>query len=230
MEQHELKKHQFAAVNVIHNSHLYCLVPNALFDKNELANYLKFNAKLLANDEIVYDVLPHQELICVYVPFTNINNYILDCFGEFEYTHNSAVLLQSLFQQKNNKLSCFVHVSKKTMEIVVLEQKTLLLYNQFDYATKEDFLYYVLFTYEQLDLDVESVKLKLFGSVEEDDPILPAFNTPEHKYNIGLSGRDMVVKLGDYRLTGLGFSVNYKWIPMTVPQGHPKATPLSRPA
>ena len=171
MEQHDLKKHQFATVNVIHNNHLYCLVPKALFDKNELANYLKFNAKLLANDEIVYDVLPHQELVCVYVPFTNVNNYLLDCFGEFEFKHNSAVLLQSLFQQKNNKLTCYVHVSKKTMEIVVLEQKTLVLYNQFDYNTKEDFLYYVLFTYEQLEMDVASVRLKLFGTIEEDDPI-----------------------------------------------------------
>jgi iron complex outermembrane receptor protein len=30
-----------------------------------------------------------------------------------------------------------------------------------------------------------------------DDPIVPAFNTPEHKFNIGLSGRDIVVNLGN---------------------------------
>ncbi len=171
IDVHELRKHRFAEVGVVHKNHLYCLVPKALFDKNELANYLKFNTKILANDHIVYDILPHQELVCVYIPFTNINNFIFDCFGEFEFKHNSAVLLQTLFQQKNNKPSCYVHVGKKTMEIAVLEQKSLKLYNQFDYKTKEDFLYYILFTYEQLELNTEEVKLRLFGKIEEDDPL-----------------------------------------------------------
>jgi iron complex outermembrane receptor protein len=30
----------------------------------------------------------------------------------------------------------------------------------------------------------------------EDDPIIPAFNTPEHKFNLGLSGRGIVVNPG----------------------------------
>ncbi|MEM6542275.1 MAG: DUF3822 family protein [Bacteroidota bacterium] len=166
---HKLTAHRFSEVNVVHKNHLYCLVPKTLFDKKELANYLKFNTKILACDHIVYDVLPHQELVCVYVPFTNINNYIFDCFGAFEFKHNSAVLLQSMLHQKNNKLTCYVHVGKRTMELLVFEKKTLQLYNQFDYKTKEDFLYYILFTYEQLGLPAEEVKLKLFGSIEEDD-------------------------------------------------------------
>ena len=41
-----------------------------------------------------------------------------------------------------------------------------------------------------------------------DDPIIPAFNTPEHKFNLGVSGRD--VKIG--KLENFGFNVNYKWI------------------
>ena len=171
IDRHDLKKHRFAEVTVIHNNHLYCLVPKTLFDKNELANYLKFNTKILGSDQIVSDILPQHELVCVYVPFTNINNYIFDGFGEFEFKHNSAVLLQTLLPQKNNKLTCYVHVGKNTMEIIVLEKKALKLYNQFDYKTKEDFLYYVLFTYEQLGLHVEEVKLKLFGRIEEGDPI-----------------------------------------------------------
>ena len=37
-----------------------------------------------------------------------------------------------------------------------------------------------------------------------DDPIIPAFNTPEHKFNISVSGRDIFNKFG--------FNINYKWI------------------
>jgi len=40
------------------------------------------------------------------------------------------------------------------------------------------------------------------------DSIIPAFNTPEHKFNVGIGGYD--IKIGKQR--GFGFNVNYKWI------------------
>ncbi|MGD1945239.1 MAG: DUF3822 family protein [Croceivirga sp.] len=171
LEKNNLINQQFEDVEIIYKNQLYCLVPKPLFTKEELPNYLKFNTKILANDEIVYDQLTHQEIVCVYIPYTNINNYLFDCFGEFEFKHHSTTLLQVIFHQKSNKTSCYVYVEPKTLEIVVMNQRKLLLYNQFHYKSKEDFLYYVLFTYEQLGLDVEQVKLKLFGMIEEGDEI-----------------------------------------------------------
>ena len=56
------------------------------------------------------------------------------------------------------------------------------------------------------------------------DPIIPAYNTPEHKYNIGMSGRDIRAKLGSMRLNKWGFSVNYKWIEGFRYEGSPQFT------
>jgi outer membrane receptor protein involved in Fe transport len=50
------------------------------------------------------------------------------------------------------------------------------------------------------------------------DPIIPAFNTPEHKFNVGISGRD--IKLGKAR--GFAFNINYKWIQGFVFEGSPQ--------
>ncbi|MFZ6051776.1 carboxypeptidase-like regulatory domain-containing protein [Halocola ammonii] len=60
-------------------------------------------------------------------------------------------------------------------------------------------------------------RLDLQGS---DDPIIPAFNTPEHKFNLGLSGRDMT--WGNWK--GMGFGVNYKWVDGFVFAGSPQFT------
>ncbi|MDT0608498.1 DUF3822 family protein [Croceitalea rosinachiae] len=172
LEKHELTTFSFSTVTVIHKNDMFSLVPISLFEPDELPNYLKFNTKLLANDQISFDELKNHEIVSVYVPFTNINNFIFDLYGEFDYTHSSTTLLQSLFNQKiGSKTVCYAHVNKFNFELVVFKQKKLLLFNQFRYKTKEDFLYYILFTYEQLDLDVEHVKLKLFGTIEEDDPL-----------------------------------------------------------
>lgn len=57
-----------------------------------------------------------------------------------------------------------------------------------------------------------------------DDPIIPAFNTPEHKYNISLSGRDIPFSMGGMRLQDFGFNINYKWIDAFQFEGSPQFT------
>ncbi|MCA0426088.1 MAG: TonB-dependent receptor [Bacteroidetes bacterium] len=51
-------------------------------------------------------------------------------------------------------------------------------------------------------------KLDRRGSTDE---LIPAFNTPEYKYNIGINGRDIDFRLGKSELNGLGYSINWKW-------------------
>lgn len=59
---------------------------------------------------------------------------------------------------------------------------------------------------------------------DDDDPIIPAFNTPEHKYNLGFSGRNLTLDLGGFRMKNLGFNVNYKWIEGFIFEGSPQFT------
>jgi outer membrane receptor protein involved in Fe transport len=55
-----------------------------------------------------------------------------------------------------------------------------------------------------------------------DDPIIPAFNTPEHKFNISFSGTK--VKLPFVDNENFGFGINYKWIQGFIFEGSPQFT------
>ncbi len=55
---------------------------------------------------------------------------------------------------------------------------------------------------------------------QANDNIVPAFNTPKHKVNFGVSGRDMPFVSN----TKLGFNVNYKWVETFVFEGSPQFT------
>jgi iron complex outermembrane recepter protein len=55
----------------------------------------------------------------------------------------------------------------------------------------------------------------------EDDQIIPAFNTPANKFNIGLSARDLISNfnigklfkgLPNFAIKNWGFNINYKWV------------------
>jgi hypothetical protein len=159
-------QNDFIAVTVIHQNNLSTVVPNRFFDKKKLAFYLNFNIKTLATDFITFDDLGTLNAKNVYVPYVNINNYLFQNFGEFEYKHHSTVLIEKLLKNNTTKeKTMFVNVSKTSLDIVVLENEKLLLSNTFSYNSKEDFIYYVLFVAEQLNLDVQEFPLFLMGEI-----------------------------------------------------------------
>jgi len=53
-----------------------------------------------------------------------------------------------------------------------------------------------------------------------DDPLIPAFNTPRHKYNVGITGQDIDNKIGH----NWGFGINYKWVQGFLFEGSPQFT------
>jgi len=173
LREYRVEDYGYSDVVVIHRNTLFSLVPKSLFDEKELANYMKFNVKILANDMMAYDEIDQPELVNVYVPFMNINNYVYELFGEFDFLHNGTVLIQALLQSQSDTKNpvCYVHVAEDQMDITVLEHKKLKFYNSFYFDTKEDFIYYLLFTLEQLELDPAQVGVRLFGSVKEGDEL-----------------------------------------------------------
>lgn len=163
----------FSNIHVVYVNDLATIVPKALFNEDLLADYLKFNSKILKSDFIAYDSIDINDSVTVYVPYVNINNFIYDTFGSFTYNHISSILIEKILQiekhEENSKL--YVNVSKEHFDLVVVDNGKLILYNTFDYSSKEDFIYYILFTLEQLKLNPEKIKLIFIGDIEKDSEL-----------------------------------------------------------
>lgn len=63
-------------------------------------------------------------------------------------------------------------------------------------------------------------ELNLRGS---EDPIIPAFNTPRNKFNLGLSARNIETTLfNKIKMNGYSFNLNYKWVQGFLFEGSPQ--------
>ena len=164
-------QYDFETVIVIHQNNLNTLVPNEYFKEDALKSYLKYSIKTIATDLITFDELDFMNSKNVYIPYVNINNFLFQNFGEFEYKHYSSVLLEKLFSIASNDICCYIHVSKSTFDIVIIKNSNLQFFNIFEYKTKEDFMYYVLFTLEQLELSTEETLVSVLGDIEEDSDL-----------------------------------------------------------
>ena len=156
---------------VLHNNNLNTFVPTSLFDASFLASYLQYNTKVFETDFFTYDTILPYEINNVYVPFVNINNFLLDQYESFEYKNSNSILVKKLLDISKNKdeKQVFVHIQKNTFEIVVVKNQELLLFNSFSYSTPQDFIYYLLFTCEQLQLNPETIAIQILGNCSVED-------------------------------------------------------------
>jgi len=162
---------EFKKVNLIHQNNICTFVPKGLYDENNLTDYLKFNNKIFDSDFIATDEIPSKEVISVYIPFVNINNYFFELFGSFEYQHASTILVQQLLQTTDTTNKLYCNVSPTSFELICIKNGELNLFNSFLFDTKEDFIYYILFTIEQLQLNTETIDLILLGDIGLDDEL-----------------------------------------------------------
>ena len=172
-QKEELLQYKYGSVNVSHVNELSALVPKPLFDETKIKGYIRYSSKTYDNDYVVYDEVENHDMINVYIPFVNVNNFLLDQYGSFEYKHFSTILLSNLLNtyKFSEHPHLFVHVEKRRMYMVAISNSKLQLYNSFSFTTKEDFIYYILFVLEQLSMDPETVELILSGQIDSDSPL-----------------------------------------------------------
>lgn len=158
-------------VLIIHNNNLSTFVPAPLFDENFLGSYLQYNTKVFETDFFAFDEISNYQINSVYIPYVNMNNFFIDKFGTFDYKHANSILVQKLLDASKNidDKKMTVHFNSDYFEVVVIQNQKLVFFNSFDYQTPEDFIYYVLFTAEQLQLNPEHFPLELAGTIDSEN-------------------------------------------------------------
>ena len=169
-EDEPFLKEQNPEVVVIFCNDLYSLVPEPFFVEEYASDYLKFNTRILENDYVAHDVLQESKMVNVYVPFTNITNFFFEKYGEFEFRHSISILSEAFLElnrDETEKTEVYLNCYRGGYDLVVIKKGKLLLTNSFKCNTKEDFIYYLLFTAEQLNLDPTEFELVLLGKITE---------------------------------------------------------------
>ena len=164
---------QFESVSVIYSNIEYTVVPSPLFNPDKASDYLKFNSKILLDDFIAYDELKERDLVVVYVPYVNINNYLFERFGSFRYYHMASMMLKKFDsrQKYSDEPEVFIHVADNSFDLLIQKKGELQLCNSYHFTTAEDFIYYILFAFEQLKVNPDKAEVKLLGNIEQQDSL-----------------------------------------------------------
>lgn len=169
----------FSSTHIIFVNNRATIMPNALFNKDELATYHQYNFTPNETDNYYFDKFLNLPANNIYA----VPDFIISCFDNVKNKHffhfSTPLIASALLHAKNtNALSLIdVHVLPNSFQIIIIKNQQLALYNSFDYQTSEDFIYYLLFVLEQQKIDNKKVHIRLLGEVEKNSTIYTLLNT-----------------------------------------------------
>ena len=170
LQSEEDLRQDFTNIKVLHNTPIFTFVPQPLFaDRKSAIEYLKYSTECSALDYtfVEIDRITAIDTINVYVPDLFINNLLIEYYGAFDFQHFATSLLRMLLRHYASHAYeiMYVYSEQNSFYFVVFRDKKLYYFNRFDFETDEDFLYYILFSIEQLNIDSEKVPLYITGDV-----------------------------------------------------------------
>ncbi|NQY66239.1 MAG: DUF3822 family protein [Flavobacteriales bacterium] len=162
----DLFQNKFGSVQAFTNQSTSTIVPSALYEEKNKSQYLAFVNGKEDGIEIRTDNLNSASAKVIYGVDSDINNIFFKQFENIKFNHFSTAFIESLIQRHKNeeKLNCFASIDSDSFHLVVIQGKNLLFINRFDYTKNEDILYFILFAFEQLNLNPETISLQLFGA------------------------------------------------------------------
>ena len=143
------------------------LVPERLYEKEEAETHLDFNTKF--NGTVLADNIASQKAYLIYSVPESILNILKNFFHKAKYKAQESILIQQYSQLNTEKRKAYLYLNEQKVGITIFNSDKLIFNNSFKYTSKEDLLYYVLFSFEQLKISTESIDLTVFGTIEDTD-------------------------------------------------------------
>ena len=160
-------------VKLIYYNKTSTLVPSTLFDHKNSLNYLKYNTSINIDDIAANDLVLNHEINNVYIPNTEINNFIFEKFRTFDFFHYSSLIIEKISNElvENFSEKFFVNINDGFIDILYFKDKELMFYNSFDHNSDEDILFYLLFCFSELKLNPDEIHTVLSGSINLDSKL-----------------------------------------------------------
>ena len=160
----------FRKVIILFDNSLNTFVPKEVYQNQEKDQYLDILGLTDKNSVAVADFLSSADAVNVYSIAREDFEFLSFFSGKIEYHHASSVLVASLIKanaERTDDTRIYLNIKNQSFEMIVMKGCKLLFDNNFRFKTKEDFLYFVLFSIEQQHLDAASVPVYFFGMIEE---------------------------------------------------------------
>ncbi len=170
LSEEEMLRKKYPSVVIGIDTPVHTLIPAPLFDPDHIEEYLEFNFRLPEGCGFRYDRVEEIDAYNVYAFQHKSGEVIRGYFDKAAFVHRSSALIKAVYQ--HYKLNpgppgIFLHAREQFIDLLYFEGNRPAFFNSFPCRTREDILYFTLYTFDQLKLRPDAVQLFVSGSIDE---------------------------------------------------------------
>jgi hypothetical protein len=141
------------------------LVPEALYEETKKVALLSFNHTLNSDESVAKDDFRFFDAKNIFAVNDDCISLLEQHFSQPFFHHCSTTFIERVLLKNKNKKEIVVNANlhRQQLELAVAKDNQLLYFNSFNCQSAEDFIYYIMFMYEQLGLNPEQNILELSG-------------------------------------------------------------------
>lgn len=151
---------------------LFTLIPSDLYHDKDKTKLLSFN-QAVVDDNFKTSTADIEGIHskCIFGIHHDILDVLKESFDNIKIQPIAKPFIENSLTLSESQMTAFVEIVDGRMDVAVFSNKSLQLYNAFEYKTAEDVMYYLLFTFEQLNFDREKHTLYIAGEINEQGEI-----------------------------------------------------------
>ncbi|MBS2098586.1 DUF3822 family protein [Carboxylicivirga linearis] len=172
------------------------LVPTALYDPAKKQELFNLNHSINSVDcELQEHKIKMADAWNIFAIPKFLYHLIKNQFDSVSFYQQHSPFVEGCLlsaQNKKDENSIHIDLHDHFFDIVVMESRALKLCNSFKFTTPNDFIYFVLFTFEQLKMSTENTRIHLHGVYDRQNPYYLALKnylrqtkivTPSYHFN-----------------------------------------------
>ncbi len=171
----ELLKNGFTNVKVGILTQNFTIVPNSLFDPSETNRFYSQITELSENDKVKTDDLEFLNARLVYAIDKGIQFLIKLHFPECTIYHQVAAWLagirQFTIQERIHGNYLFANVHGQMVQLALFKDDRLVIVNNYNYRSKEDFLYFIFLLCDQFSVQPDAMPLYFSGHITQENEL-----------------------------------------------------------
>ena len=153
----------------------FSLIPNSLFAAENAEDFLRLNCDFSEEEELFYFKHGTNDTVNVFAAERKVANWFKQQYPSksVELIHHTSLLIEGVLHNHSSTPDrrLYVSVEDSIVAIVVKKGFNLDFCNNFQYQTPNDFVYFVMFVFDELDLNPETIPVILTGDIAKNSEL-----------------------------------------------------------
>lgn len=168
----EILTYSYRHVKLLVATPKYSFIPSVFYNKTAAEKTFLFNNDVQKGELILENFIYGNSSYVIYTVPNYLHDFFSNKYSLVKTYHQSCPQIEEiLLKNKLLKAESSIHINiyPNFVDIILLKNSKLNLFNSFAYKTNNDFQYFILNTFDQLDLSSTKIPVYISGFIKKND-------------------------------------------------------------